>query len=105
MQSYCSFSVGGTIAVNAHGITSDHCLAQSVVSFNIVDANGDVTHCDRDSKDVRQNELFRCAIGGYGLFGVITEVEFEVEENCLLDVDAILVTVEDFRHYYETARE
>ena len=34
MQSYCSFSVGGTLAVNAHGITTDFCFAESV-SFDI----------------------------------------------------------------------
>ena len=31
MQSYCSFSVGGTLSVNGHGITSDFCVAHSVV--------------------------------------------------------------------------
>lgn len=31
MQSYSSFSVGGTIGVNAHGITSDEALSESVI--------------------------------------------------------------------------
>jgi uncharacterized LabA/DUF88 family protein len=31
MQSYCSFSIGGTIAVNAHGITTDYGMYESVV--------------------------------------------------------------------------
>jgi len=35
MQSYCSFSVGGTLSVNGHGITSDRCLASDVISFRI----------------------------------------------------------------------
>lgn len=25
LQSYCSFSIGGSLSVNAHGITSDFC--------------------------------------------------------------------------------
>jgi hypothetical protein len=36
MQSYCSFSVGGTVAVNAHGITTDTPLAADVVAFRLV---------------------------------------------------------------------
>ena len=35
MQSYCSFSVGGTLAVNAHGITTDYCFAESVLEFRL----------------------------------------------------------------------
>ena len=31
LQSYCSFSVGGTLSVNGHGITSDYCVAESGV--------------------------------------------------------------------------
>ena len=33
LQSYSTFSVGGSLSVNAHGITSDYCLHESVVSF------------------------------------------------------------------------
>jgi FAD/FMN-containing dehydrogenase len=73
-QSYSTFSVGGTISVNAHGITSDHCLAESVVHFTIILANGQEKLCSRDSVDETAKELFLCAIGGYGLFGIITEV-------------------------------
>ena len=36
MQSYCTFSVGGTLAVNAHGITTDFCMAESVESFRLM---------------------------------------------------------------------
>jgi FAD/FMN-containing dehydrogenase len=36
MQSYSTFSVGGSLAVNAHGITTDHCGAESVIRFTLV---------------------------------------------------------------------
>lgn len=74
MQSYATFSVGGTIGVNAHGITSDESLAESVVSFIMVTSDAEEVVCSRDSEDAKARELFSLAIGGYGLFGIITEV-------------------------------
>jgi decaprenylphospho-beta-D-ribofuranose 2-oxidase len=74
MQSYSTFSVGGTVAVNAHGITSDHSLHESVVRFVIVTESLEVVECSREAADERARELFSLAIGGYGLFGVISEV-------------------------------
>jgi FAD/FMN-containing dehydrogenase len=68
MQSYSSFSVGGTISVNAHGITTDYSLIESIVSFKIICADGSERTCSRT------DELFGLAVGGYGLFGIITEV-------------------------------
>jgi FAD/FMN-containing dehydrogenase len=36
MQSYCTFSVGGSLSVNAHGITTDYCFAdQSLLSVSL----------------------------------------------------------------------
>ena len=40
MQSYSTFSVGGTLAVNGHGVTTDHCVSESVVAMEIVLADG-----------------------------------------------------------------
>ena len=62
-------SIGGALAANVHGrgLTLPPLIAD-VVSFTLVDADGAVRHCDRQ----QNRELFRLAIGGYGLFGVIT---------------------------------
>lgn len=102
MQSYCSFSVGGTLAVNAHGITTDYCFAESVLEFRLVrltsKAKAKVIVCrpkpikdnaDSDNKKYLkgqeqsslENDLFGLALGGYGLFGVITEVVLKVEDD------------------------
>ncbi|CAF4710923.1 unnamed protein product, partial [Rotaria sp. Silwood2] len=40
MQSYCTFSVAGTISVNAHGITSDDAMVESVIRIEYIDMNG-----------------------------------------------------------------
>ena len=44
---YCSFSVGGSMGANAHGITTDYALAESILSFDLVTCSGDVIECSR----------------------------------------------------------
>src|SRR5215467_7819990 len=64
-------SIGGTLAANAHGrgLTMMPFI-DNIESFTLVNADGDLIPCSR-----RQNpELFRLAIGGYGLFGVVCSV-------------------------------
>ena len=100
MQSYCTFSIGGTLSVNAHGITTDFSISESVVSFRLarVAKSGEsygveVLSCSRSvspgthsspRQDKDAQELFGLALGGYGLFGVITEVTLRVSPNCSL---------------------
>jgi FAD/FMN-containing dehydrogenase len=68
-------SLGGALAANVHGrglrlkpIVGD------VVALTLVDADGAVHRCDRGENA----ELFRLAIGGYGLFGVVTSVRLRL---------------------------
>jgi FAD/FMN-containing dehydrogenase len=64
-------SIGGALAANAHGRgLRFKPLIDDVESFALVDAGGQLRTCSRAEKP----ELFRLAIGGYGLFGVMTEV-------------------------------
>jgi FAD/FMN-containing dehydrogenase len=64
-------SIGGALAANIHGrgLTRPPFVGD-VESFSIVDADGGLRRCSRDENA----ELFRLAIGGYGLFGVVTDV-------------------------------
>ena len=64
-------SLGGALAANVHGRgLRMHPIIGDVESFVLVDADGNVRHCNR-----RENyELFRLVIGGYGLFGVVYSV-------------------------------
>jgi FAD/FMN-containing dehydrogenase len=64
-------SLGGSLAANAHarGLRFKP-MIDDVESFVLLDAEGEFHTCSR-----RENyELFRLAIGGYGLFGVIVQV-------------------------------
>jgi FAD/FMN-containing dehydrogenase len=45
-------------------------LISNVESFNLVNTDGESIRCSREEN----NELFRLAIGGYGLFGLISSV-------------------------------
>lgn len=68
MQSINIFSVGGTMSVNAHGIAHrPGPLAGTVKSFRIMLADGQI----KTASPTEDPELFRLALGGYGLFGVL----------------------------------
>ena len=69
-------SIGGALAANGHGRgLKMKPIVQDVESFVLVDANGVEIDCSRE----RNPELFALAIGGYGLFGVITSVTLRLQ--------------------------
>src|SRR5438093_2103595 len=64
-------SIAGALACNAHGRGLNlKPIVQQVDAFDIVDAAGELRTCSRSEHP----ELFRIAIGGYGLFGIVTRV-------------------------------
>ena len=69
-------SIGGALAANGHGRGLTYKpIVQDVESFELVDANGDLLRCSR----TENAEIFRLAIGGYGLFGVIYAVTLRLQ--------------------------
>ena len=82
MQSYANFSIGGSVSVNAHGRYVGHGpVGHSVRALQLVLADGRVVETCR----LRNADLFRAAIGGYGAMGVITEVELDLDVNTLVE--------------------
>jgi len=66
-----TFTLGGSLSSNVHGRgLAMKPLISDVESFTLVDADGKSSRCSRDENA----ELFRLAIGGYGLFGLISSV-------------------------------
>lgn len=68
-------TIGGALSCNAHGrgLTLGPIVDQ-IESFEICDYTGRIKNCSR-----RRNwDLFRLAVGGYGLFGVVTRVELRL---------------------------
>lgn len=104
MQSYSSFSIGGTISVNAHGITTDFAMFESVISMEVVTCDGRIVHCSRDADD-EGKELFALVIGGYGLFGIIGEIKLKIVPNVNVQGEMMKLSVEEFMPVYQGALE
>jgi decaprenylphospho-beta-D-ribofuranose 2-oxidase len=78
MQDSNIFSVGGSLSANVHGKDPRFgSLIESVISFKLLNAEGQELFCSR----TKNPELFRAAIGGMGLFGVISEVTLKTNVN------------------------
>jgi FAD/FMN-containing dehydrogenase len=81
MQSNSDFGVGSTFCVNAHGWPVPHGpFGSTVKAIRLVLADGTLMQCSR----TENAELFGLAMGGYGLFGVIVDLDVEMTENLLL---------------------
>ncbi|MEA2837477.1 MAG: hypothetical protein QOD89_2027 [Bradyrhizobium sp.] len=92
-QSNHDFSIGGTLSVNAHGWPAPFGPVGSTVQrFRIMLADGSVVSCS----DSENAELFRLAIGGYGLFGIVIDADLAMVENSLLTPTSELMTSDAF---------
>ena len=86
-------SIGGALSSNIHGrglILQP--MVQDVESFRIINAEGKRIHVSRDENA----ELFGLVIGGYGLFGVITEVDLRLSPRQKLKRHVEIVNLSDF---------
>ncbi|MEP5762439.1 MAG: FAD-binding oxidoreductase [Litoreibacter sp.] len=81
MQSNNDFGVASTYSVNAHGwpVPFSGC-GSTVKSLQMMRADGDIITCSRDENA----DIFTAAMGGYGLFGIITELEMQMVPNTRL---------------------
>jgi FAD/FMN-containing dehydrogenase len=99
MQSNNDFSVGGSISVNCHGWQNDAPpISSTVQSFRLLTASGDIQRCSR----TENSELFSLALGGYGLFGVILDVNLHVVPNEFYKAEPHRIQATDYaRAYHE----
>src|SRR6266481_3574829 len=98
MQSINIFTVGGTLSVNAHGIAHDPGqVAPTVRSFRILLSNGEIKNCNTKEN----SELFHHALGGYGLMGIILDVDLDVVENEMYIWKTHYMDYKDFASYYK----
>jgi FAD/FMN-containing dehydrogenase len=82
MQSNSDFGVGSTFCVNSHGWPTRYGpFGSTVRSAQIVLADGQLVECSR----TKEAELFALAMGGYGLFGAIVDLELDMVPNALLE--------------------
>ena len=68
-------SIGGALASNVHGRgLKFRPIIENIESFTLLDAAGSLRRCSREENA----ELFRAAIGGYGLFGIVHSVQLRL---------------------------
>jgi FAD/FMN-containing dehydrogenase len=93
MQSNNDFTVGGTLSANAHGWRHNHRpFASTVESLRLMLANGEIVTCSRQ----QNSELFALVLGGYGLFGIVLEVNLKVVPNQLYEASRQVIPARDY---------
>lgn len=91
-------SLGGALASNVHGRGLNlKPIVNDVESFELMNADGEIVHCDRS----RNPELFRLAIGGYGLFGVVTSVRLRLRPRVKVRRVVKLAELHDIPNAFE----
>ncbi len=99
MQSINIFSIGGSLSVNGHGIDpSPGPVAPTVKRMRIMLSNGQVVV----ASPTTNVELFRHTLGGYGLFGVILDVDLAIVDNEMYERRALYLNYKDYPAYYKT---
>lgn len=85
-------TLGGSLASNIHGRGLRHPpMVGDIESFSLIDADGRCHTCSR-----RENpELFSLAIGGYGLFGVVTQVTLRLVPRTKIQRVVDVIAVKD----------
>ncbi len=100
MQSVNPLTVGGTIAVNAHGI--DHrvgAIASTIRSLRVMLPDGTLLTVSRH----HEPELFRSIVGGYGLLGVIVDADIEVTDNEMYELERRVIDYREWPDLFESA--
>jgi len=85
-------SIGGSLAANIHGRGLDlPPFVADVEDFTLIGADGAVRRCSR----TENGDLFRLAIGGYGLFGIVDRVRLRLAPRTKLRRVVEIATVDE----------
>lgn len=102
MQFANVFTIGGALSVNCNGIDPHHSIfIESVLSIKIMNAEGNILTASRTENP----ELFKLAIGGYGLFGIILEATIAITENKLYRRSSQRMSLEEYVQFAPTVRD
>jgi FAD/FMN-containing dehydrogenase len=91
-------TIGGSLSANVHGRgLRMRPFIDDVESFTLVDGEGGVRRCSR----AENAELFRLAIGGYGLFGVIASATLRLDPRRKIERVVEVIRVDDLMPMFE----
>ena len=97
MQTYNTFTVGGSLGVNAHGRYVGHGpLVGSVREIVLVLADGSVVRASRTERP----ELFWGAVGGYGALGVVAEVTLDLADNVRVRRSDVTMPIAEYGKWF-----
>jgi FAD/FMN-containing dehydrogenase len=100
MQTNNDFGVGSTFCVNAHGRPVPYGpFGSTVRAIRLMVADGSILRCTPEEN----SELFGLAMGGYGLVGVVLDVEAAMVPNVLLKPTYEKMPSHDFVQRFLTA--
>jgi FAD/FMN-containing dehydrogenase len=85
-------TLGGALSANIHGrgLRSPP-IVSDVEAFTLIDPTGEVRRCSR----TENADLFRLAIGGYGLFGLIADVTLRLMPRVKLERRVEVLTLDE----------
>jgi decaprenylphospho-beta-D-ribofuranose 2-oxidase len=87
------FTVGGSVAVNCHGRDPRYGpIVDTVRSLTLMLADGRVVTATRGEHAA----LFATTVGGYGLTGVVVEIELQLEQDEWLEKSVVALPVKEF---------
>ncbi|RYE05145.1 MAG: FAD-binding oxidoreductase [Rickettsiaceae bacterium] len=93
MQSDYDFTLGGTVSTNVHGWQANSKpMISSIEGFNLLTADGNLLYCSRDEN----YDLFKAVIGGYGLLGIIVDVDLKTVPNRSYISKQLVIKSSDF---------
>jgi len=100
MQSNSDFGVASTFCVNAHGWPTPYGpFGATVQAFRMMLADGTIVSCSR----TENAELFGLMMGGYGLCGVILDLDVQMVENQLMRPRYEKMPAAQFAHHFVDA--
>jgi FAD/FMN-containing dehydrogenase len=93
-----ALTLGGGLAANVHGRgLTMRPLIQDIESFKLITPQGTEIECSRSSN----SELFKLAIGGYGLFGVISSIKLRLMPRTRLKRTVKVMDIEELIPAFE----
>ncbi len=100
MQSNNDFGVAATFSVNAHGWPVPHGpMGSTVRALRMVLPSGELVTCS----PTQNADLFHMAMGGYGLVGILVDLEVEMVRNARLTPRFDLLDAVDFAPAFQAA--
>lgn len=91
-------SIGGGLSANIHGRGLRlKPFVGDIESFTLVSADGQLVTCSRS----QNADLFKLAVGGYGLFGVVSSVMLRLSQRQKLQRVVELVQIDDVIQRFE----